>query len=461
MFSISHCLRLTLAAAALLSLAGCDDGLTPPDDHRDNTVDVRISISASPAPSTSRAGEYVDGDDDDFTQQTWDDSRASEGEMMRNCFAVAVQQGKIVGIIASGADYDKEKSMVSALAMRLDAKPTTFYSFANIRPAQLGIDTATCVGSTAPDFDNMTYSVSGNANSIDAFGSGIPMSGRLQMDLTDKTQEVDLEVTRMVAKAKVSLTNDTPADFKVLAVSLSDITDNANGNLMLMPRTDEGGITVPNIATRATKSMRTVPIGADTGGETLKANRANTVETTFYINESVASEPKYFVVNVETNQTTIAHRVALLTWNTISRGDYIDIPIRLNDYRLTYDVEQFTAIGVLPSVDNNQDMLTVRFRSYGEFHMRPTLTRLSDGHVLTPGTDAADGWTLADWQVLELWPEGGDGSCIYDRMPYADHSRRTFEGYMGNRKGYALHQVLFHIKGLAYDIPYKVQIIHE
>lgn len=452
------CLAIGMIIVCMF-LTACDSDSN--DFANDSKKEVLLKLNISVSTQPTRSYDSADSNEGTMANIAWDDSRATDGEMMRNCFVVAVQEGTIVGILVS-EDFSKEKSQSETLALKLATKPTTFYSFANIKPSQLGIDPLTCVGTTAPDFDNMTFGVNGNVDSPADFVGGIPMSGKLSMTLTDKTQAIDLEVVRMVAKVKVSLSNDTPADFKVKSVSFSDITNNSTENLLLLPRYADSQSCLPNIAQNATKSTLTKSLtNGSADGTTLKANRGNTVETTFYVNESEASVPKYFVVNVETDQTSIAHRVALLTWSTISRGDYLHIPIRLNDYRITYDVEQFTAIGVLPSVDNNKDMLTVKFNGYGEFHMRPTVTRLSDGKVLTPGTDAVDGWTLVDWSVLELSPDGDEGTCIYNRMPIADHSRRMFEGIIGNRKGYALHQVLFHVKGLAYDIPYKVQIIHE
>lgn len=164
-----------------------------------------------------------------------------------------------------------------------------------------------------------------------------------------------------------------------------------------------------------------------------------------------------FILNVETDQQTVSHRVAMTDWNTIARNDYLRIPIRLNDYRISFDAEQFTAIGVLPTVRYDKDMLTATFASYGEFHLRPTVTRLSDGKVLTAGNE----WKLTDWKVLSLMPEGAAGTCIYDRMPYLQPSSQTIEGFMGNRAGTALHQVFFQVAGLSYAIPYKVQIIRQ
>lgn len=444
MKTISHIISIAIAVAALCA---CSPDPASPEANGDNRVVVQVGISTTPSP-TSRAAD--EGEE-------WNDRNATKGELMRNCFVVAVQAGKIAAIMVSD-DYAEEKSHASRMAMRLQTGTTTFYSFANIRPTDLGIDPDNCVGKDAPDLDNATYAALGNVDDIADFAQGIPMSGRKTVDITENTQQIDLEVTRLVAKVRISLTNDTNADIVVKSISISDITDNGDNRLRLLPATDADGNTQPAITPTATRSTRTVSLGE---GRTVKAGTSQATDVTFYINESVAQTPKYFVVNIETTQTNVSHRVAMLKWSTIARGDYLLLPIRLNDYRITYDVEQFTAIGVLPDVENDRDMLTVRFHSYGDFHMRPHVIRLSDGKELTPGTSLADGWTLESWDVLEMMPEGPEGTCIYDSMPYADHTRRTFEGSVGNRKGYALHQVLFRVGGTDYAIPYRVQIIRE
>lgn len=260
----------------------------------------------------------------------------------------------------------------------------------------------------------------------------------------------------MVAKMRLTLTNESAADFRVRSVTVSDITADASDNIMLMPDIIDDERTAPNLSAAATAANRTIKIGGD-DGTTLLAGGKNSIETTFYLNESVARSTGSFILNVETDQQTVSHRVAMTDWNTIARNEYLRIPIRLNDYRISFDVEQFTAIGVLPTVRYDKDMLTATFASYGEFHLRPTVTRLSDGKVLTAGNE----WSLTEWKVLSLTPEGGAGTCIYDRMPYLQPSSLTIEGFMGNRAGTALHQAFFHVKGLSYAIPYKVQIIRQ
>lgn len=450
-----HTLRLfslLFVFVAAIWLCGCATDSTEDNDTPPKPVDVNLTISmqgaATPAAASScRAGAA--------RASSWGDLNAVEGEMMRHCFVVAVQNGKIAGVVVSD-DYAEEKSYAERLTLRINPGKTTIYSFANIRPSQLGINAATAVGTTAPDFDRMTFGVAGNVDAAADFTDGIPMSGKLQTTITERTSHIDLEVIRMVAKMRLTLTNESAADFRVRSVTVSDITADARDNLMLMPDIIDDERTAPNLSAAATAANRTIKIGGD-DGTTLLAGGKNSIETVFYLNESVARTTSCFILNVETDQQTVSHRVAMTEWNTIARNDYLRIPIRLNDYRISFDAEQFTAIGVLPTVRYDKDMLTATFASYGEFHLRPTVTRLSDGKVLTAGNE----WRLTEWKVLSLMPKGEAGTCIYDRMPYLQPSSQTIEGFMGNRTGTALHQVFFQVAGLSYAIPYKVQIIRQ
>lgn len=455
LYNISIVVSITFATL----LASCTDSDTS-STYGTSPVSVTLRIStprssngSTPSPSTSatRSDKSVTG-----SGTEWTDDNASEGEMMHNCFAVIVQGGQIQSIIQSG-EYEDEKSYVGTLATKINPGTTTIYSFANIHPADIGLDANASFPCALPDgFDKMYFTVDGNQTSVSGFSSGIPMSNRQTVEITEKTQQVDLEVIRMVAKVQLQLTNTTPNDFTVKSVSLSDITSNSTGNIQLLPNGDTD--LQPAISPKATKAEYTVSLGE---GKELKANGQETLDIMFYVNESEASAPKYFVINVETDQTNVSHRVAMLKWNKIARNDFIVVPIKLNDYRMTLDVEQFSAIGVLPSVSSNRDMLTVRFHGYGDFHIRPHLIRISDGMELTPGTDLPNGWWLESWDTLEQDPVGDDGVSIYDHAPAPNHTSRIIEGTIGNRNGYALHQMLFGVSGLDYAIPFKVQIIKE
>lgn len=262
----------------------------------------------------------------------------------------------------------------------------------------------------------------------------------------------------MVAKVKLKITNDTPNEIKLRSVSLTDITKNEANNLYLLPGRDNGTAVEPNLNPSASKEDYVINLTPEV---VVGAKTKTPKIISFYVNESVAENPSYFVVGVKTDHATMNLRAALSKWNTISRNDYLEIPIKLNNYKVRFKVEQFTAIGVLPKVEQNDEKLTIRFKSYGEFHLIPYVVRLSDGIELTPGTDSANGWLFDGWQTQKMVPDGAVGVCIYDRMPVAVPSRKTIEGVVGNRNGYAIHQLLIGIKNLGYDIPYRVEIIKE
>lgn len=443
-FNLIACMASAIALASFLFSCSPDSDT----GTSENPVNVEITLSASPSPSPTRSlGDNV-----------WTDQNATAGEFMRRCFVVAVQGGSIVDIIRSG-EYAGEKASATRLTSRIPAGTTTFYSFANIRPEDVGIDTTATLPAPLPDgFARQTFTVRGNVLKAADFADGIPMSNCQTIDITPSTQHVSLSVVRMVAKVRMTFSNESAQPFRLKAVTLSDITDDTAGNLYLLPLQGDGGSLLPNIGPVATHSTRRIDLG---DGLLLEAGGKNRQTVEFYVNESEANEPKYFVVGAETDQSTASRRMAMMQWGGISRGDLIVLPIRLNDYRVECSVEQFTAIGVLPDVESSPEQLTVRFHGYGEFHIRPSVRRLSDGKLLTPGTDGKDGWLFESWTTTELQPDGGDGTCIYDRTPAPVTSRHTIEGIMGNRSGYAMHQLLIRAGGMDYAIPYKIEIIKE
>ena len=442
---------LILSIIATLALCCCSSDPTIETIDNGKPVNVRINISASVGGTVSRGSGSLE----------WTDANAEKGEMMNNCFTIIVQGGIIKNLLVS-ENYTEEKSWVGTLTAKIEPGETTFYSFANIKPEDVGIDSnidySTTNTSLPTGFDTKLYTVKGNVLTAADFPNGIPMSNKQTIEIKKTTTDVDLEVIRMVAKVKLMITNDTPNDIKLKSVSLTDITKNETNNLYLLPGKDNGTAVEPNLNPSASKQDYVINLAPEMAVE---AKTTTPKIISFYVNESVAENPNYFVIGVKTDRATMNLRAALSKWNTISRNDYLVIPIKLNDYRVRFKVEQFTAIGVLPEVEQNDEKLTIRFKSYGEFHLIPSVVRLSDGVELTPGTDSANGWLFDGWQTQKMVPDGAEGVCIYDRIPVAVPSRKTIEGVVGNRNGYAIHQILIGIKKLEYDIPYRVEIIKE
>lgn len=428
-----------LALFSTLAIVGCSFE----EDHADcqgkgegEKMQVELRLTASPN-SLTRSYSTSDG----VMRASWVDTNAArEGEMMHNCFVVIVQNGKIQDIVQR--DFTEEVEQTS-LKAKAELGNATFYSFANITPAELGITMTT----TPTEIESKYYKVEGNTQTLSA--KGIPMSNKQTVNITSKKQQVDLEVIRMMAKVELNFTNDTGYDLSIKSVKLTDITDNAANNVSLLPMKDASGNVVPNINPSATCKDYTVSIGGTSGTQVKNGGK---LQTTFYVNESVARNPKYFVLSINTDKGTVTNRIAMTEWSKIARNDYLVIPVKLVDYRIELEPQVFTAIGVIPELKYDGDRITATFKSYGEFHLKLHVIRRSDNKEL-------NNWTFKGITTLEADPAGGEGTSIYDEAPYFEKRTKTFEGYISPRKGYAIHEINVEINGVT--IPYRLQINKE
>lgn len=429
-----------LALFSTLAIVGCSFE----EDHADcqgkgegEKMQVELRLTAS-ANSLTRSYSTSDG----VTRASWVDTNAArEGEMMHNCFVVIVQNGKIQDIVVKN-DFTEEVEQTS-LKAKAELGNATFYSFANITPAELGITMTT----TPAEIESKYYKVEGNTTQLSA--KGIPMSNKQTVNITSKKQQVDLEVIRMMAKVELNFTNDTGYDLSIKSVKLTDITDNAANNVSLLPMKDASGNVVPNINPSATCKDYTVSIGGTSGTQVKNGGK---LQTTFYVNESVARNPKYFVLSINTDKGTVTNRIAMTEWSKIARNDYLVIPVKLVDYRIELEPQVFTAIGVIPELNYAGDRITATFKSYGEFHLKLHVIKRSDNTEL-------NNWTFKGIRTLEADPAGGEGTSIYDEEPYFEKRTKTFEGYISPRKGYAIHEINVEINGVT--IPYRLQINKE
>ena len=428
-----------LALFSTLAIVGCSFE----EDHADcqgkgegEKMQVELRLTAS-ANSLTRSYSTSDG----VTRASWVDTNAArEGEMMHNCFVVIVQNGKIQSIVQR--DFTEEVEQTS-LKAKAELGNATFYSFANITPAELGITMTT----TPAEIESKYYKVEGNTQTLSA--KGIPMSNKQTVNITSKKQQVDLEVIRMMAKVELNFTNDTGYDLSIKSVKLTDITDNVADNVSLLPMKDASGNVVPNINDAATYKDYTVSIGGTSGTQ---VKNGGTLQTTFYVNESVARNPKYFVLSINTDKGTVTNRIAMTEWSKIARNDYLVIPVKLVDYRIELEPQVFTAIGVIPELKYDGDRITATFKSYGEFHLKLHVIRRSDNKELI-------NWTFKGITTLETDPAGGEGTSIYDEEPYFERRTKMIEGYISPRKGYAIHEINVEINGVT--IPYRLQINKE
>ena len=438
-------------AVCLLAACSAGDEATsfPGQADAENRVGVMLQLSALSSQTSQPSRSSL-------TRAAWEtDIEALPGEMMKSWFVVVVQNGKIEKIITSDlksgvTEVEKDQAFVE-----LNKGETTFYSFANIKPEDIGLDASTSVGHLLPaDFDDKTYQMDGNSHLFHLsmtpeFQNGYPMSNKQTVDVVDNQQVINLEVIRMMAKVQLSITNATDHDIVLKSITLSDVTLNGNPNVKLLPNVDSNNqlqVNLPNSAKKGTITLT----AEENDGMTIEERATQTA--CFYMNESLVDKGedggnRYFILSLTTvdatTGTTSNHRYAMLSWNEIRRNDYLKIPIKLEDYQIRWQVEAFSPIGVLPKVKDDGENLSLDFGYYGEFHIKPEVIKLSrTGSQTLPvsqwqmGTDAAgsDGWTLK-----EQYPEGADGVNIFDASPSWIPVTYRLEGEMGNRTGSAIY----------------------
>ena len=349
----------------------------------------------------------------------------SDAENMKSWFIVLTQKGKVVQTV--------EKTQVDAQHAEEDevtlenVAPGIYqvYSFANIDKTQLG---GTLTNGSDVDFKNMEYKMNGNG--FDATISGIPMSNEQtlivkQDGTTDKNK---LWVVRMLAKVTLQFMNPSKTDLVINDITISDITknskDNADAdNIMLLPKhsdassgadNDEVACT-PNLVGQAATDSYTYTLSSP---KTIAANTSYTEENevSFYVNESAAGNTsKYFIINLNTSAGV--KRYALFQdWKTIARNDHHILPIKLDDYKLKFDVKSFTAIGLYPSITDYGTTLSYTcYYPEEEFHIQPKVVKGDDTDV-----SGTIDYTKVKWELIKE-----DGMA--DEAAAEDNAKKVFK----------------------------------
>lgn len=446
-------------AVCLLAACSAGDDATsfPGQADAENRVGVTLQLSAlsSQTSQSSRSS---------LTRAGWEtDTEAWPGEMMKSWFVVVVQNGMIEKIITSDLKSDVTEVEKDQVFVELKKGETTFYSFANIKPKDIGLDAITSVGQLLPaGFDEKTYQMDGNSklfhlSMTSDFQNGYPMSNKQTVDVVDNQQVINLEVIRMVAKVQLSITNATDHDIVLKSITLSDVTLNGNPNVKLLPNVDSNNqLKGVNLVDGVPKG--TITLKADENNNGITIGEGAMQKAYFYMNESLVDKEdggnRYFILSLTTldatTGTTSNHRYAMLSWNEIRRNDYLKIPIKLEDYQIRWKVEAFSPIGVLPKVKDDGKNLSLDFGYYGEFHIKPEVIKLSRTGSQTLSvsewqmeTDATDS---EGWKLQEQYPQGEDGVNIFDSSPAWIPSAYRLEGEMGNRTGSAIYTMKIKVK---------------
>lgn len=379
----------TIMALLVLTMLATFTACSPDDSSMSDNSDggskngytIHLKLSTSASGSIGQAAPHSRA----LTPE-WEPG--SDAENMKSWFVVLTQGDKVVQTI--------EKTQVDAQHAEEDevtlenVAPGTYqvYSFANIDKTQLG----TLTNGSAVDFKNMKYKMNGNG--FDATISGIPMSNEqtLTVNQDGTTDKNKLWVVRMLAKVTLQFRNPSDTPLEINDITISDITknskDNADAdNIMLLPKhsdassgADKDEVTcIPNLVGQAATDNYTYKLSP---AVTIPAGTTDYKEISFYVNESAAGNTsKYFIINLNTSAGV--KRYALFQdWTTIARNDHHILPISLDDYKLKFDVQSFTAIGLYPSIKDNGTTLSYTcYYPEEEFHIQPKVVHADDTDV--------------------------------------------------------------------------------
>lgn len=369
------CLVMLLTVFAACSP---DSDASDPGSTTNKTYTLHFNLSpVSGSSASSRAETYTAG-----SPNTWEDG--SKEENMKSWTVVFVKSDGTVAKVVKQPSVEEGKDKEDVVTVTgLEAGTYSVYSFANISDADLGKITE----GSSPNFDSKSFAV--NGNDMDITKNGIPMSNKQTVTIRPDGQPdvKQLYVVRMLSKITLKFRNMTGGDITVKTVSISDITSNpATGtNIMLLPKTSASSTNVaqtPNLVDNAKRDdfTHTITSGLTVDKDATDYDTDNSRSVSFYVNESKAGNAyPYFVVTLETNVGS--QRYFMYTdWNQIARNDHHVLKLALSDYKLRLKLEDFSAIGMYPSVKDDGKQLNLTFHYPGEeFHIIPSVTKYSTG----------------------------------------------------------------------------------
>lgn len=414
-------------------------------DNPGDKVTVHMTLSTASSSGTRATLSWTDGVD---------------AENMKSWVVAFVKDGKVVSF-AEKRDVSADKRIKDDVIIKNLVKGETYqvYSFANLTAAELDIAKDDPV-----DFDSKNWKMNGNGFDVNAADcKGIPMSNKQEVtiDATGNPTQKELWVVRMLAKVTLQFRNPSSTPLEINDITISDITknskDNADAdNIMLLPKhsdADNDQVTCsPNLVGQAaTENYRytlSSPKMIKAGVTDYKPEN----EISFYVNESAAGNTsKYFIINLNTS-AGIKRYALFQDWTTIARNDHHILPISLDDYKLKFDVQSFSAIGLYPSIrDNGTTLSYTCYYPEEEFHIQPKVVKGDDTDV-----SGTIDYTKVKWELIT--EEGmadetaatANAKLVFKTLPKWTPSTGYFEGTFNDDKAdkqSALYQVTVPVPG--------------
>lgn len=405
------------------------------------------------------------------TNPSWEDGVPAEN--MKSWVVAFVKDNKVVSF-AENTKVSDGNRITDEVTIKELPKDATYevYSFANLTATELGISKGAPV-----DFEKMKWKMNGNGFNVNATDcKGIPMSNKQEVtvDASGKPDKDNLWVVRMLAKVTLQFKNPSSTPLEIKDITLNDVTSNSStdvnkeGNIMLLPKhSDASGTSgatgssnltgadkdqvkcIPNLVKQATTENYTYTLTKTIPAKVDKYETEN--EISFYVNESAAGNTsKYFIINLNTSAGV--KRYALFKdWTTIARNDHHILPISLDDYKLTFDVQSFTAIGLYPSITDNGTTLSYTcYYPEEEFHIQPIVVKADDSEVGTID------YTKVNWELIQedgmsdVTAAKKNALLVFKTLPSWNSATGYFEGIFNDDKAdkqSALYQVTVPVPG--------------
>ena len=440
--------------------------------NRGDKITVHMTLSTASSSGTRASLSWENGVD---------------SENMKSWVVAFVKYNKVVSFAENNnvSDGNRIKDEVTITDLPKEVATYQVYSFANLTSTELGIFKGADV-----DFDNKKWKMNGNGFNVnDPDCKGIPMSNKQEVTInaSGKPSITELWVVRMLAKITLKFKNPSSTPLEINDITLSDVTSNpsatanTDGNIMLLPKHSDvsgtSGATGSSSLTDADKDK--VTCSPNLVGQTATENYRYTLsspkmikagvtdykpenEISFYVNESAAGNTsKYFIINLNTSAGV--KRYALFQdWKTIARNDHHILPISLDDYKLKFDVQSFTAIGLYPSIrDNGTTLSYTCYYPEEEFHIQPKVFKASDDTEVTGIDNTQVTWDLIQEDgMADAAAATANAKKVFKVLPSWDKTTGYFEGIFNDDKAdkqSALYQVTVPVPGVAgKELIYKI-----
>lgn len=422
-------------------------------DNQGDKVTVYMTLSTAPSSGTRATLSWNDGE---------------PAENMKSWVVAFVKDGKVVSY-AEKTDVSANNRIKDEVTIKDLPKEEAIYqvySFANLTATELGIAKDATV-----DFDSKNWKMNGNGFNVTK--NGIPMSNKqeVKIDASGKPDKTNLWVVRMLAKVTLKFKNPSKTDLVINDITISDITKNSseNGdkeNIKLLPNHTDADhdqvVCTPNLVEQVATDSYTYTLSSP---KTIAANTSYTEENeiSFYVNESKAGNTsKYFIINLNTS-TGIQRYALFKDWTTIARNDHHILPIKLDDYKLKFDVQSFSAIGLYPSITDNGTTLSYTcYYPEEEFHIQPKAVKASDDSEVSGTID----YTQVTWELIQedgMTDEAAaeaNAKKVFKTLPSWNTTTGYFEGIFNDDaadKQSALYKVTVPVPGASgKELIYKI-----